>query len=121
MPHGDATIAVANAVMPAFDVVVATQDWHPPDHHSFAAPLLDGPAIPLEPHDAEVLGAWFQDDTRVITVPTPYGANGRATPSRRWPPGGRYDSPGASRPRRGVLVCRASGRTGGAHRYPEGT
>lgn len=37
VPDGDATIAVANAVMPAFDVVVATQDWHPPDHHSFAA------------------------------------------------------------------------------------
>lgn len=36
VPEGDATIAVANAVMPAFDVVVATQDWHPPDHHSFA-------------------------------------------------------------------------------------
>lgn len=37
VPDGDATIAVANAVMPAFDVVVATQDWHPPGHHSFAA------------------------------------------------------------------------------------
>jgi len=36
VPDGDATIAVANAVMPAFDVVVATQDWHPPGHHSFA-------------------------------------------------------------------------------------
>jgi nicotinamidase/pyrazinamidase len=34
--HGDETIAVANAVMPAFDVVVATQDWHPADHRSFA-------------------------------------------------------------------------------------
>lgn len=36
VPEGDATIAVANAVMPAFDVVVATQDWHPAEHHSFA-------------------------------------------------------------------------------------
>ncbi len=36
VPDGDATIAVANAVMPAFDVVVATQDWHPSGHHSFA-------------------------------------------------------------------------------------
>ena len=36
VPDGDATIAVANAVMPVFDVVVATQDWHPPGHHSFA-------------------------------------------------------------------------------------
>lgn len=32
---GDETVAVANAVMPAFDLVVATQDWHPPDHGSF--------------------------------------------------------------------------------------
>jgi nicotinamidase/pyrazinamidase len=37
VPGGDATIAVANRVMPAFDVVVATQDWHPPEHRSFAA------------------------------------------------------------------------------------
>jgi nicotinamidase/pyrazinamidase len=37
VPDGDATIAVANAVMPGFDVVVATQDWHPAGHHSFAA------------------------------------------------------------------------------------
>lgn len=33
---GDAVIAVANAVQPRFDLVVATQDWHPPDHQSFA-------------------------------------------------------------------------------------
>jgi nicotinamidase/pyrazinamidase len=35
--HGDETIAVANRVMPAFSTVVATQDWHPPEHKSFAA------------------------------------------------------------------------------------
>jgi nicotinamidase/pyrazinamidase len=35
--HGDETIPIANRVMPAFDVVVATQDWHPRDHGSFAA------------------------------------------------------------------------------------
>lgn len=34
---GDAVVPVANAVMPAFDLVVATQDWHPADHGSFAA------------------------------------------------------------------------------------
>lgn len=34
--HGDETIAVANALVPKFPLVVATQDWHPPDHRSFA-------------------------------------------------------------------------------------
>jgi len=34
--HGDETIAVANKLMPAFPIVVATQDWHPPSHASFA-------------------------------------------------------------------------------------
>ena len=37
VPRGDETIAVAQRLMPRFDVVVATQDWHPPDHASFAA------------------------------------------------------------------------------------
>lgn len=34
--HGHETIAVANRLMPEFSTVVATQDWHPPDHKSFA-------------------------------------------------------------------------------------
>ena len=34
--HGDETIAIANRVMPQFDVVVATQDWHPANHASFS-------------------------------------------------------------------------------------
>ena len=34
--HGDETIAVANRLMPYFSMVVATQDWHPADHGSFA-------------------------------------------------------------------------------------
>ena len=33
---GDAVVAVANRVMPRFDLVVATQDWHPAEHGSFA-------------------------------------------------------------------------------------
>jgi len=33
---GDATIAVARRVMPHFETIVATQDWHPADHKSFA-------------------------------------------------------------------------------------
>lgn len=35
--RGDETLAVARALIPRFDVVVATQDWHPPSHQSFAA------------------------------------------------------------------------------------
>jgi nicotinamidase/pyrazinamidase len=34
--HGDETIPIANRLMPKFSTIVATQDWHPPDHGSFA-------------------------------------------------------------------------------------
>jgi len=37
VPEGDAVIPVVNRLQPHFDLVVATQDWHPPDHGSFAA------------------------------------------------------------------------------------
>lgn len=37
VPRGDEVIPVANRVQRAFDLVVATQDWHPADHGSFAA------------------------------------------------------------------------------------
>ncbi len=36
VPHGDEVVAVANALMPVFRRVVATQDWHPAGHGSFA-------------------------------------------------------------------------------------
>jgi len=35
--HGDEAVDVANALMGRFDVVVATQDWHPRDHRSFVS------------------------------------------------------------------------------------
>ncbi len=35
--EGDAVVAVINRAIPKFDLVVATQDWHPPGHSSFAA------------------------------------------------------------------------------------
>ncbi|KAA3632983.1 MAG: bifunctional nicotinamidase/pyrazinamidase [Bacteroidetes bacterium] len=35
--EGDQTIPIANKLMEHFDLVVATQDWHPIDHGSFAA------------------------------------------------------------------------------------
>ena len=34
--RGDETVPVAQALMPKFDTVIATQDWHPRDHASFA-------------------------------------------------------------------------------------
>lgn len=34
--NGDAVVPVINSILPAFDVVVATQDWHPQNHGSFA-------------------------------------------------------------------------------------
>lgn len=37
VPDGDAVVEPANDVQPRFDLVVATQDWHPPNHGSFAA------------------------------------------------------------------------------------
>jgi nicotinamidase/pyrazinamidase len=36
-PHGDEVIPVANELQRHFELVVATKDWHPPDHGSFAA------------------------------------------------------------------------------------
>jgi len=37
VPRGDEVVPVANRVQPVFDLVVATQDWHPPRHGSFAS------------------------------------------------------------------------------------
>ena len=37
VPDGNAVIAVANRLMPDYDLVVATQDFHPAVHKSFAS------------------------------------------------------------------------------------
>jgi nicotinamidase/pyrazinamidase len=37
VPHGDEVIPVADRVQRTFELVVATQDWHPANHGSFAA------------------------------------------------------------------------------------
>lgn len=34
---GDEIIPVVNALLPSFETIIATQDWHPADHGSFAA------------------------------------------------------------------------------------
>jgi len=37
VPNGDAVVPIINEVIPEFDLVVATQDWHPQGHVSFAS------------------------------------------------------------------------------------
>jgi len=37
VPEGDRVVEVINRIQPGFDLVVATQDWHPAGHGSFAA------------------------------------------------------------------------------------
>jgi nicotinamidase/pyrazinamidase len=37
VPEGDAVVPLANELMPQYPVVVASQDWHPANHGSFAA------------------------------------------------------------------------------------
>jgi nicotinamidase/pyrazinamidase len=37
VPNGDVVIPIANQLQEVFPLVVATQDWHPADHGSFAA------------------------------------------------------------------------------------
>lgn len=37
VPDGDAVIPIANQLQPYFDLVIATKDWHPQDHTSFAS------------------------------------------------------------------------------------
>ena len=36
VPHGDEVISIVNRLEGCFDFVVATQDWHPANHGSFA-------------------------------------------------------------------------------------
>jgi nicotinamidase/pyrazinamidase len=37
VPQGDEVIPLANELQRRFELVLATQDWHPPDHGSFLA------------------------------------------------------------------------------------
>lgn len=37
VPGGDEVVPLANQLQPHFDLVVATQDWHPANHKSFAS------------------------------------------------------------------------------------
>jgi nicotinamidase/pyrazinamidase len=48
---GDEVVPVINRLMPAFPLVVATQDWHPPNHVSFAG--IHNGRKPLDVIDAQ--------------------------------------------------------------------
>jgi nicotinamidase/pyrazinamidase len=37
VPEGDQIVPIVNRLLPTFELVVATKDWHPPNHGSFAA------------------------------------------------------------------------------------
>ncbi|KTD02222.1 bifunctional nicotinamidase/pyrazinamidase [Fluoribacter gormanii] len=37
VPHGDSIVPVINQITPKFKLIVATQDWHPQKHKSFAS------------------------------------------------------------------------------------
>jgi nicotinamidase/pyrazinamidase len=37
VPHGDEVIPIANELQQRFELILATRDWHPPSHGSFAA------------------------------------------------------------------------------------
>ena len=37
VPDGDYIVPVINKILPDFDLVIATQDWHPREHMSFAS------------------------------------------------------------------------------------
>ena len=37
VPQGDEILPIIDSLQPYFDTIVATQDWHPAHHGSFAA------------------------------------------------------------------------------------
>lgn len=51
VPEGNAVIPIANQLIPQFELVIATQDWHPADHKSFAANhLFRQPGMVIDLH-----------------------------------------------------------------------
>ena len=73
---GDGIVAGVNALMPDFDAVILTQDWHPAGHSSFASTHQADPFTTTEmPYGTQMLwpdhciqgteGAAFHPDLRV--------------------------------------------------------
>ncbi|QHQ36011.1 bifunctional nicotinamidase/pyrazinamidase [Algicella marina] len=71
---GDSIVPIINAMMPEFDSIIYTQDWHPADHSSFAAnhdgatpfsvtEMPYGPQVLWPTHCAQgTVGAAFHDE-----------------------------------------------------------
>jgi len=59
VPDGNLIIPVINRIIPSFDLILATQDWHPKDHTSFASNHFEKkPFEKLELH-----GSWYPANT----------------------------------------------------------
>jgi nicotinamidase/pyrazinamidase len=69
VPHGDEVIPLTNELQQKFDLVLATKDWHPADHGSFA-PNHPG----KKPGDRLILGGIEQILWPVHCVQNTYGA-----------------------------------------------
>ena len=108
VPGADEVIPIVNDLMPQFDLIVATQDWHPADHGSFAANhpgksvydhiVLDGLTQTLWPiHCVQNTGgASFAPglDTRRITRVFTKGMNPRIDSYSGFHDNGHRASPG---------------------------
>lgn len=57
VPGGDEVVPLINAMMPDFDAVILTQDWHPSGHKSFASSHLGKSPYDMidMPYGAQVL------------------------------------------------------------------
>jgi nicotinamidase/pyrazinamidase len=69
VPHGDEVIPLANELQRHFELVLATKDWHPPDHGSFAPNHLG-----KKPGDRIILDGIEQILWPVHCVQNTYGA-----------------------------------------------
>ena len=58
VPKGDTLVEQVNQIMHRFDVVVATQDWHPPGHASFASARECKPFDVLTDHNGNQQVLW---------------------------------------------------------------
>lgn len=118
VPEGDLIIPVVNRLLPRFELIVATQDWHPPDHGSFAVSHPE--RKPFEQIDLHGLsqtlwpvhcvqhtgGALFAPalDTRRIARVFPKGTDGRVDSYSGFFDNGHRQSTGLSEWLRGCGV-----------------
>lgn len=124
VPEGDVIVPIVNRLLPWFDLVVATQDWHPAGHGSFATNhpgrqafetiQLNGLSQTLWPvHCVQNTGgACFAPglDTRRVALVFPKGTDARVDSYSGFFDNGRRSSTGMaewlrSRGARDLWVC----------------